>query len=136
MDNKRLVSKIFLVFAFLFLAGQTLAICEGPIVPCGGEGNPCQFCHLFVLFNNIIKFLLTCFAPIVAVLMIVIAGLFLLFSRGNPEMFKRGKEIITAVVIGLVIIFIAWLLVNLFFTVIGVSSWTGLQSGWFKIECQ
>jgi type IV secretory pathway VirB2 component (pilin) len=136
MNNKKLVSEFFLVFALLFLAGQALAICTGPLVPCGQEGNPCQFCHLFVLFDNIIKFVLTCFAPIVAVLMIVIAGLLFIFSSGRPEIFAQAKSIITAVVIGLVIIFIAWLLVNLFFSVIGVESWTGLQSGWFKINCQ
>jgi hypothetical protein len=49
---------------------------------------------------------------------------------------QKARDIIKAVVIGLFIVFTAWLLINLFFSFIGVADWTGLSEGWFKYECE
>jgi hypothetical protein len=139
---KKLLPVLFIALFFLFSANSVLAqsACGGPIVPCGGmtaDGaaqNPCKFCHLFVLFNNLIKFLLFCIVPPIAVAGIVLAGVYFIFSQGNPTAIQKAKGIIQAVLIGLFIVFTAWLLVNLFFTYINVESWTGLSEGWFKFE--
>ena len=140
---KKFLPKIILVFFFLSLAGQVLAICTGSLVPCGGEGNPCQFCHIFVLINNVISFILTCLAPIIAGLMLVIGGLYLLAAGPSPENVSKAKSVITSAVIGLVIIFVAWVFLNTFLDAIGVATWTGLMDnpdtpeveGWWKIQC-
>jgi hypothetical protein len=105
-------------------------------VPCGETGNPCKFCHLFVLFNNIINFILFCLVPPVAALMMVMGGGYVLIAGENLSNVEKGKSIIKAVVIGLLIVFGAWIIINAFFFVIGVSSWTGLEKGWFQINCQ
>ena len=131
---KKFLPKIILVFFFLSLAGQVLAICTGSLVPCGGEGNPCQFCHIFVLINNVISFILTCLAPIIAGLMLVIGGLYLLAAGPSPENVSKAKSVITSAVIGLVIIFVAWVFLNTFLAAIGVADWTGLTT-WWKIKC-
>jgi zona occludens toxin (predicted ATPase) len=58
-------------------------------------------------------------------------------TQGKVEEWKKGKEVLIAVIIGLVIIYSAWLLVGLFFTFIGVTSidsWNPKE--WFKINCQ
>jgi len=136
---KKLLPVFLLALFFLLSAGYVSAesACSGPITSCGGRGqNPCKFCDLFVVFNNIIKFLLFCLVPPFAIGGIVIAGVYLLFSGGNPTGIKQGKDILKAVIIGLFIVFCAWLLIDLFFSFIGVASWTGLQGGWFKINCQ
>ncbi len=136
------------LLVFLFSANQALAICQGPLVPCGGADNPCQFCDLFVLLNNIFEFLMTCLTPIVAALMLVIAGLMFMIShfseaellpggtKGGPQLFSKAKKAITAVVIGLAIIFIAYVFLNTFLDFIGVAEWTGLKTGWWDIKCQ
>ncbi|MCX6760801.1 MAG: pilin [Candidatus Nealsonbacteria bacterium] len=128
---KKLLPVLFVALFFLFSANSVLAAttCGGPIVPCGGmDGttpqSACKFCHLFVLFNNLIQFLLLCIVPPIAVAGIVLAGVYFIFSGGNPGSIQKAKDIIRAVLIGLFIVFTAWLLVNLFFTYINVSTWT------------
>jgi len=133
--------KIFLITLLLFLflvpiSTQAAIICDvPPLVPCGRAGTPdCQFCHIFVLINNILNYILTCLTPIIAALMMVIGGFYLLIAGGSPELFSRAKSIVTAAVIGLVIIFVSWVFLNTFLDMIGVAEWTGLGT-WWKIEC-
>ena len=102
-------------------------------------GFPCTFCHLFVMLDGIIDFVLLQLVPVIAVLMLVIGGVMFALAGftewGLPFTFEQAKKLMTSVVIGLVIIFAAWLIIDLFFRVIGVVEWTGLQSGWFSIKC-
>lgn len=124
-----------ITFVFLFSAPVSVwAICEGPIVPCGGADNPCQFCHLFVLLNNILKYILTCLTPIIASLMLVIGGFYLMAAGPSPEKVRKAKSVITAVVIGVVIIMVSWVFLNTFLDMIGVAEWTGLRT-WWQINC-
>jgi len=125
VKSKNLFLITGLAAVFLFSAGSVLAICEGPIVPCGGD-NPCQFCHIFVLIANIVNYVLTCLVPIVAGLMIIIGGLYLLAAGASPETLGKAKSVITAAVIGLVIIFLAWVFLNTLLTYMGIAEWTGL----------
>jgi len=134
-----LATILFLVPAISLAAG---------LVPCGGQGEPiCELCHFFVLFDNVIRFLLNNIVFPLAILMIAIGGFMYIFAyvgpslvlpgggKGGPALLNQAKKLITAVIIGLVITFAAWIIVNTFFMIIGVASWTGLESGWFKIEC-
>lgn len=122
---------------FLFSANQVLAICEGPIVPCGGsDAPPCQFCHIFILLANIINFVLTCLTPIIAGLMLIIGGLYLLAAGANPQTLNQAKSVITAAIIGLVIIFLAWVFLNTLLDFMGIQEWTGLGTWWdFTGKC-
>ena len=36
---------------------------------------------------------------------------------------------------GLLIAYSAWLIVNMFFLVVGVSDWEGFDGGWWEINC-
>jgi hypothetical protein len=152
---------VFLVVLFLPLIalgqGGTYYLSNGTevkykgLVPCGktapsqGESlevtNPCQLCHLLVMFQGIVNFFLTKIVPIVAVLMIAIGGFmyvvayFEIGGAGGPTLLSKAKSLFTYTVIGLIIIYGAWLFVNLFFQAIGVAEWTGLRAGWWKINC-
>jgi len=122
------------IFLFLFLMMNYAE--AGGLVPCGGPGEPpCKLCHLFCLFRNIVNFILWNIVPPVAALMIAIGGFYFFFAEGKPEGIQKGKEIIKATLIGLVIIFAAWLIVNLFFQIIGVQQWTGLERWWIIEGC-
>lgn len=140
---------IILLLLVLLVPGKIFAICEGPIVPCGGcaEFDPedkticktrqpdCAFCHIFVLINNILMFVLTCMVPIVGAAMLVWGGFTFLGAGQSPTKVEQAKGIITAVVIGIVIIFASWIFLNSFLASINVAEWTGLEEGWWKIQC-
>lgn len=114
------------------------------VVPCGLETDdlnqdgdqtiPCQLCHIFQLFDNIVDFVLFEVVPVLAVLMIVIAGVILMTASENPANVNKAKEVLKTVLIGLVLIYGAWLLINLFFLVIGLADWK-MNEGWFNYPC-
>ena len=128
--------QIFLLIIFCLLFLPIISLADVGLVPCGGPGQQeCQFCHFFVMFRNIIDFVLFKLVPPVAVLMLAIGGFLFFFAGGSPGTLARAKSIITSTIIGLVIIFAAWIIINTFFVVIGVADWTNLKEGWFKIDC-
>ena len=130
---KRIFLIIFLTLFLFPLPAQ--AICSVTIVPCGGSDDPCTFCHFFELFNNILELILTCLVPIVAGLMFVLGGLYILVSGVSPETFAKGKTIVTAAVIGLVIIFTSYVVLNSFLEKLEMAEWTGLED-WWEIKCE
>ncbi len=129
MDTKKIISA---VTVNLFLAGKAGA---APLVPCGGADDPCQLCDIFTLLNNIFNFIFFDIVPPIAVIAFLIGGVYLFLSGGNPQSMNKAKSILTAAVIGFIIIYGAWLLINVFFTAIGIASWTGLGN-WFEYPCQ
>lgn len=142
---------LIILLVVLFLPLISLATHGDRLVPCGpgvkdAAGNTinCQFCHLFVLFQNVINFLLIHIVPVVAVLMLVIGGFMYVFAyfeiipkggTGGPALLSRAKSLFTYAIVGLIIIYASWLIINLFFQVIGVADWTGLRQGWWRINC-
>ena len=137
--------KIFLIIFLGILILSPLLSSAAGLVPCGGQGeSPCQFCHLFVLFKNIVDFFLLKIVPPLAVLMLAIAGLMYIFAhigsgeiggKSGPALLSQANKLLMSVVWGLLIIFGAWIFVNTFFMAIGVADWTGLKAGWWKIDC-
>ena len=147
---------LILFFAILLLPLVSLATHGDRLVPCGpGTGTSCQFCHFFVLFQNVINFLLIHIVPVVAVLMIVIGGFMYVFAhfspgellpggqKGGPVLLVQARKLFASVIIGLIIIYASWLIINLFFQAIRVNTWTGLidnpatpeVEGWWRIDC-
>lgn len=166
MGNQKLLTIFFLVVLFFPLisfageyktkGGQTVHY-EG-LVPCGKclkvrgatmkeeecenrEGYkfiPCQFCHIFVMLDEILDFVISTIL-IIAVLLVVVAGfLFIIPGKISPEAFSKAKEILQGVALGLVIIFAAWIIVNTIFTFLGLAEWVLKFTGpgkWFRIKC-
>jgi len=111
---------------------------EGEFIGCFPQCQPfifCQPCHAMIMIDGIVDFILFKILPPLAVLMMVIGGILFFFSAENPENVERGRRVLTSVILGLIVIFSAWLLVNLFLRIIGVADWTGLSTGWFNINC-
>lgn len=124
----------------------------GGLVPCGrscddpstkdiDESESCKLCSFFVMIDNWIDGLLLIFIPSIAVLMIAIGGVMYIFSQGNPEMLGRVKKLFTAVVIGLLITYGAFLIIGLLLKFIGLADWTTdiyynwWDKGLFEIPC-
>jgi len=121
------MKKLFPLFAIAFLALALLPFGTNAagLIPCGEPGNPCGLCHIFVLGGNIINFFLlppplgAGIVPIVATVLIVIGGFLLMTAGGDPTRLGKAKSVLTAVVVGLIIIYASGLLLNTLFIAIG-----------------
>jgi len=140
MKNKRSkIKNLVLLTVFLFSTLLPVSVMAA-LVPCGGPGQEdCQLCHLFVLIDNIIDYLFTYIIPPVALLVIVIGGIYMITAGGDPQAVQKAKSVITAAAIGLAVIFLALVFLYTFLDIIGVATWTGLKSwrlgDWWGIEC-
>ena len=129
------IKKIFLISFLVFFLLPVLVRAAG-LVPCGGSGeDPCTLCHLFVLRNNIIKFVMFKLVPGLAVLMLIVGGIMFFFAGAKPETLKQARGVITSVVIGLLLVFCAWIIVNTIFVKAGIVKTPSL-SNWWKISCE
>jgi hypothetical protein len=132
---------VFLISVGGIVLAQTGCPTEG-LVPCGTEGCPCKFCHFFVMFDRIVDFVLFKLVPPIAVLMLLIGGAMFIFGGGSPAIVTKGKNIMTSVAIGLIIIFVAYLVIGLFLHMIGLNDWTTdiYRSWWergvFEFKCE
>lgn len=121
----------FIVFPVMALAARTGCPTEG-FVPCGTPGCPCQFCDLFLLFDKIYKFVMYDIVPPIAVVLLIVGGVWILLSGGNPAGATKGKTIVFSTLIGLAVVYGAYLLVSTFLMAIGANVWSGPGEGWFQ----
>ena len=103
---------------------------EASIVPCGRAvhqcegatpGNEqCEFKHLFVLVNNLVKnFITKVFAPL---LVIVLTYVGFLFIRDKAAAKTKAKELLMKVLIGTFFVLAAWLIVNFILNALGAEN--------------
>ncbi|HNY97785.1 MAG TPA: hypothetical protein PKM84_01545 [Candidatus Pacearchaeota archaeon] len=127
---------IFTIFPIMALAQASPTSSQGlwQDIPFGSPES-IQLCHLFVFIRNIVTFIIFILAPILAVLFLMVAGVLYVLSDEDVGNITKAKEILRSVLIGILITYGAWLLVDLFLIVMGAADWTGLNGGWFKIRC-
>jgi len=123
---------LFFVLAsatFLFVPAETNA--QDGLVPCGGEGqDECNFCHIFALAYNLVRFVLVpdanlnngiAIVPLLATILLAIGGFFFLTSAGSGPRLEKAKQIITATIVGVFIIYGAWIFVSLLLDTFGFA---------------
>ena len=143
MTQQGSVKRLFRVsLAFWFSVGfALLPIIAGAagLVPCGGLShgeNPCTYCDLLKLFKGIIDFLMYVIFPI-ATIMIIWGGIVIMTARESPEQVKRGRAIITAAVVGILIALLSWLILDTIFKVIAPNfKVANLGRPWQQLNCQ
>lgn len=114
---------IFSILISLFAANIVYAgFVTDPIVPCTDD---CTLCDLWHLASNIINFLSFNLAIPLATLLFVAAGVIFLTSGGSEEKVGLAKSIFTNTVIGLLIIFTSWLLIDTLFKSIAIGAFSG-----------
>ncbi|MBI2577629.1 MAG: hypothetical protein HYV77_02165 [Candidatus Wildermuthbacteria bacterium] len=150
--KKILVALFILAAAAGFLAPQG-AEAQERLIPCGfdenNDGNldateACGFCDIFQLINNLIKFFLVptingpnngfAIVPLIATLLFVVGGFFYLVSPTNPSLQTKAKDIMVSVVIGLAIVYSAWVVIDFLLSAFGIVSWQGFDN-WWTINC-
>lgn len=145
--------KYLLAFAIFFsLSLVTFAQDTTPLVQYSGcTGLDCTACHVVGMANGIIKWLIGILFLLFAALM-MIAGVRLVASAGNPGALSDAKDKFINAIIGFVIVLSAWLIVDTIMkglvgqrnesgevTQRGMLTSTGNASGWLvwsKVECQ
>ena len=134
MKKIRACLYLFLLFSF-FVPLLAQAKVFKPLVPCG-KANPCQFCHLFVMLDNIFDLIIYGLMPVLAVLRLSIAGTRLLLSGGRPDAMARAMRDVTNTLLIVGLVLAGWLIINTILSLIGVVDWTGLKNGgWSIINC-
>lgn len=124
---------LLLIFSIFLLASPALAI--EPLVHCGGTGQPlCTTCDFLVLGKNISDFILVYLVPAISALFFIYAGFEILLGGGIQSRVARGRAVFQTTAYGLLIIFLAWLIVN---TVLRtVASDENIAENWWKLECR
>lgn len=122
--NNRLAKRIFFLFITSVLLGALLvpvvfaqeASSEG-LVTCGGPGQaPCNYNDLVDLVGRVVNFMLIYIAIPVGVAFLIYGGVLVMISAGNESKVKQAKELVRSVVVGLLIAFGAWAIINTLLT--------------------
>lgn len=138
MQNKNSKLKILnftlllLVFSFMLFAVFTPsdAAAKG-LIPCGG-GPPepaCEPCHIFSLVQNIYNWLIlpppqgSALVIAISILMFAYGGFLMLMPGVGGEksvaMYTKGKKVLTNTLIGILIVFLAWLVIDTIIKALG-----------------
>lgn len=134
-------SKIIFIFAMFgsvfFSTGNVLAQTTGAVsstskfIPQCALDNPtgkasdegeCRSISIFViLLLKFVSYLFTIVGAL-ALLAFIYGGFTLILSQGSSDQVKKGKDILVAAVIGLVIVFSAYMLVRFLGTAVGLKT--------------
>jgi len=109
------------------------------LVPCSDKGDPCTLCHLYKLAQNIIGFMMWYIAPALAIFIVAWGGFNILIAGGDPGRKQAGRKAITAAIVGLLIVFGAWIIINeflLFFSGQASGIATIFSNPWTDIQCK
>lgn len=121
-----LLTVAFILGGFFIFTDITFAA----LVPC--DGPTCQTCDLVKLANNILKFLVEVMV-VAGALTAAFAGFQMVFSGGDEHAISHAKEMLTNVVVGFVILFSAWLIVDTVMKMFVNES--VLVGPWHQIQC-
>jgi len=137
MNNKKhlliKISSIILVFVFAFIVAQPI-LAQGDILPqasgpsrCAGlsatECGDYQVNDFIVLAANVARWILGIVGSL-TLIMFVYGGVLFLISAGSSDKVSQAKKILTAAVVGLIIVFGSYLIVKFALSTIGIT-WTG-----------
>lgn len=115
-------------------------VCAGTNVYTNKVVN-CQLCHFFVIIDSIIDFIMVDIVPPLTVAVLVIGGALFYFSGAKPELRNKSMALFKNVLIGLVLIYGAYMLVGIFLMILGAAEMNPLKSifdsskGIFSITC-
>lgn len=115
------LSTLLLVGIFFIIALPAFAQEEG-IVQCGGPTeDPCTICDIPVTIDRLIDYVIKNFVTPAAILMVMVGGFMILTAGPSPQRVETGKKILTNTLIGILIIFFSWMIVNTILVVLGTS---------------
>lgn len=94
--------------------------------------KPCNFCDGLVVTKNILDYMMQLVVPL-ALAMIIYGAIRMMIAAGSEQQFGSGKKIITSAVVGVIIAFSGWIIVN---TVIHIiANPNAFPVPWSRISC-
>ncbi len=112
------------------------------LIPCGRNYNdldttwdecaPCNLCSVILMSQLIIEFMVK-LAGVAAMIAIAIGGFLYMFAAGKQGAIDTAKSMIKYVLIGFIIVFIAWALIDTVLTMFGYIDPIGGE--WYEIDC-
>lgn len=116
----------------VWCTGSTLAQpnpTPSPVSGTAGQTPPTctNLCDLIGTFINAIYLIFSIAIFIIAPILVVVGGIMIMIAGANPGMLETGKKILTGAVVGIVIVLCAYLLVNTFLVILGVTSIGGFN---------
>lgn len=92
-----------------------------------GSGNVVinQSLTLGEIISDVLPFLFAA-AGLLLLLFLLYGGLSLMLSRGDPKAVQSAKDKITGAVVGFVIVFVAYWLVQIIGTILGIDKFKGI----------
>lgn len=135
----------FLLLLIIFSFILPLVADAAGIVPCGRKVNDpvtpddetkrCTLCHLIIGIQRIITYgrNIVAFAALV---MIVIGGIWYIFSAGNEQRMGTAKNILKAALTGFTIVFLVWIAVNYTLYLLSTKADLGIgATSWDTFTC-
>lgn len=132
---KRAAHSAYLTLVLGLLLLPEYAFGQGLVPECtrGGDptANPCQFCDVVVLVNNVVGWLVSILG-VIGTIVIVYAGVQLVVSGGNVGAKEKAKTLITNILIGYILVLAGWLIINTGLRALLNDDGFGV---WNEIEC-
>jgi type IV secretory pathway VirB2 component (pilin) len=122
MNKKFLIVTFFCLISIMLVPLMVSAQTGDPLVKCGNAGqNPCTLGDVLILIDSIYSFIVYTIATPLAVLALIVGGILLLTSAGNPTLAGLGKKTLWAAIIGLVLVFGAKAIIDFVKTLVGYT---------------
>lgn len=126
---KKITPALIIFLAIFVFAPSAMALSLVDNIPCAASGEKCNVCHFLTLFVNGAD-IIAGLAGSLSLVMLVTAGVAMITAYGNQNRIQWGKDIITATLTGIIIVFFAWSLVNIFIKSLGLSGNVG--ENWYN----
>ena len=139
---RRFATFLFLslfIFGLSFQPVSAQGLINCGITQPGGDYRVCNFCDFLDFLQNVLNFIMWTLTPVTAVFLFAVGGFFILFAGESPEKRKRGYEVIKTTIIGFLIIFVSWVLINeilLFLASQNSGNPSIINNPWNQIQCQ
>ncbi len=124
---KKILSSLAILFllSIIFVPTSIYAADQG-WVTCGNGDNPtpCTLTDFLDMTKKILDFLVNTIAAPLAGVAIIVGGILMMTSAGNPNLMGLGKKIFWSAIIGLILAFAAKAIINFVLIAIG---WQGAK---------
>ncbi len=146
------IAAVIALYGFFVIPQSARAATEGlitcglnPDLPSGASEKEiafCTICDLIILVQNLMNKAMFYFAAPISALMLGYGGFLMVLAGlkgGNASMFTQGRKVLTATVIGIVLLFGSWLMVDTILKGLGAYQYAGSSPSfgpWNKIQCQ
>lgn len=124
--NKIIITFLASFCFFMINANMVLATVATSVVPQGDgySDGSYQLNDLLMVGINVSNIILGIVGSL-TLLMFVYGGVMMLISSGNSEQVTKAKGILMAAIIGLIIVFASYTIIQFVMSALGINDWTG-----------